>query len=112
MKNLFKFFLILFLMVSPAVLPANAQSQHTHWEPVKTMGQNLKCVMNHDDISVFSAPSLITVSVNQQVNIQIFTILGKLVSSQTLEPGIYEFRLNPHGIYIVKTTETTCKVAI
>ena len=52
------------------------------------------------------------VKVNQNVEIRIFTILGKLLSHQQLEPGIYQCEIDSHGVYIIKTDETTCKIGI
>lgn len=112
MKRMRKILIIFSLAVNSAILSSFAQSGSPQWEVAKSISDNVKQVSAQSDIHVYTAPSRIILNVSQPVNVKIFTILGKQVSSQKLEPGIYEYRLNPHGIYIIKTNETTCKVAI
>ena len=107
-----KFILSVSLATLAAALPSYAQSNQSRWEPARNISVNMKQVMKHPRIEVFTAPSQISITVNQPVNVKIFTILGKLVSSQNLEPGTYDYHLNPHGVYIIKAAEITCKVAI
>lgn len=92
--------------------PILAQSNAPHWEISKGPAPEMKHVLSQPDIEVFTAPSTIIINVNQPVNVKIFSILGKEISSQKLETGSYEFHLNSHGIYIIKTPGSTCKVAI
>lgn len=102
-------FLIAFLSTVMAIY---GQTHSNHSIPTKDIGVNFKPVMSQEDIEVYTAPSIIKINVNHPVSIKIFTILGKLVSSHDLEKGSYEFNLGSHGVYILKTAETTCKVAI
>ena len=98
-----------FLLSAPCVY---AQSFDNQWHETKMVAGSLKAVTSQTDIEVFSSSSLIMVRVNKEVDIRIFTILGKLISSQHLSPGVYEYHMEPHGIYIVKTEDTSCKLAI
>ena len=43
---------------------------------------------------------------------KIFTILGRLVSSDSIPAGTSQFLLPAHGVYIVKIGDVTCKVAV
>lgn len=112
MKAIVRYITCAFLAVVVSAPSLYAQSSNLKWEAVKAMTNNMKHIAKENDIEVFSAPSLVFINVNRNVKVQIFTILGKLVSSQNLEPGSYEFKLETHGVYIIKTPETTCKVAI
>ena len=47
-----------------------------------------------------------------QIQIKIYTILGRLVSQDTVGPGTFQFQVSTHGVYIVKIGQLTCKVAI
>lgn len=112
MNRLRKIFVLLLTVACLAAPSLYAQNAAHKWEPSKNMPENMKRILSQEDIQIFTAPSTISITVNQPVNVKLFTILGKLVSSQNLEPGTYEYKLNTHGIYIIKTAETTCKVAI
>ena len=89
-----------------------AQSNQKNWQETKNITTNFKAVSSQPEIDVFSAPNIIKVKVNQETEVRIFTILGKLISSQILKPGIYEYRMDSHGVYIIKTDENSCKIAI
>lgn len=109
-----KLFVIISLLLaalccSPRIF---AQNHEMGWHEAKNITGNFKAVSTHPDIEVFSAPNVIMVKVNHGVDIRVFSILGKLISEERLEPGIYQFTIESHGIYIVKTSETSCKLAI
>ena len=98
------------LFLAPAI--SFAQSHPDRWLEAKAVATNCKAVADLKDIEVFSAPNTIMVKVNHQTQIRLFTILGKIIHEQRLNPGIYEFHLDSHGIFIIKTDESSCKVAI
>ena len=106
---------ILSLCVCIATLCASDAlgQNHTHeWLEAKSISGNYKAVSSQPEMEVFSAPNTVMVKVNRETEVRLFTILGKLVLSQKLAPGIYEYRIDSHGIYIVKTDENSCKVAV
>ncbi|MCH5229817.1 MAG: hypothetical protein J1F12_07500 [Muribaculaceae bacterium] len=102
----------LFFLCLISMPKARAQEQKNTWHTSQSINTNFKAVSSQPDIDVFSAPNIIKLKVNHDVEVSIYTILGKLVSRQYLHPGIYEFEQDAHGIYIIKTEETSCKVAI
>lgn len=89
-----------------------AQNQGKKWHETKNIISNAKSVNSMPDLDVFSAPNLIILKINRATEIRLFSILGKLISSQHLEPGLYQYQLDSHGIYIVKTDNSSCKIAI
>ena len=82
------------------------------WESVRTERQDAKSVVKLSEIEIKAAPALIIVTTDHQVTLQVFTILGRLVSSETVAPGTSQLALPAHGVYIVKVGEITCKVAV
>lgn len=82
------------------------------WEQVKSEYSELKSIVKDTEIEILTAPSLVVVSSSKPVKIQIFTILGRLVSSETLPAGTSQLSIQAHGVYIVKVGELTCKIAI
>ena len=108
-RNILTGIIVAFLIIagSPYVY-----SHENQWEPIENVGDDAKPVSRQPDVAVFTAPSVIKVSVAKPLKIEIFTILGKLVSTEQLQAGNYEFKMNSHGVYIVKVGDLTCKVAV
>lgn len=100
----------LLLAASSAALPAVAAPKG--WEQVKTERADAKAVVRETDIEIKAASGLIIVNANHPVQIKIFTILGRLVNSETLPAGRSQLQLPAHGVYIVKVGDLTCKVAV
>ena len=69
-------------------------------------------VMKDAELEIKAAPGVILVRNTHQVQIKVFTILGRMVSSETLPPGTSRLQLPTHGVYIVKVGDLTCKVAV
>ena len=82
------------------------------WQEAKSVSENFKAISSQHDIEVFSAPNVIMIKVNKPSQVRLFTILGKLLSEQHLEPGVYQYRVETHGIYLIKTDDSSCKIAI
>lgn len=82
------------------------------WEPMKTERTDAKTVLKESEVEVKTASSIIIVTSSHSVQIKIFTILGRLVSSETLPAGTSSLALPAHGVYLVKIGNTTCKVAV
>ena len=55
---------------------------------------------------------MIIITTNHPVQVKVFTILGRLVSSETAPAGKSQLALPAHGVYIVKVGDLTCKVAV
>ena len=107
-----KILLFLILAVSFCSQMAIAQSHPKTWHEAKSISGNFKAVSTQPEIEIFSAPNIIMIKVNQESEVRIFTILGKLISSQSLKPGIYEYHMDAHGVYIIKTENNSSKIAI
>lgn len=89
-----------------------ANDKLNNWVEAKNISSNFRAVAAQPEIEVFSAPNTIMIKVNQDTEVRIFSILGKLISNQKLSPGIYQFNLDVHGIYIIKTDSSSYKIAV
>lgn len=81
------------------------------WEAVRTDVSGLNAVARDNDVEVKVAPGHLVISSPQAVQIKVFTILGQLVSNETLPAGVNRLSLS-HGVYIVKVGDLTCKIAV
>lgn len=85
------------------------------WEQVRgEMATNGRTVVRdrENEIEVRVQPGAIVVSTSHNSQIKVFTILGRLVNNDTLQPGTYRLTLPANGVYILKVGDMTCKVAV
>lgn len=100
----------LMLLSATSALPASAAPKG--WEVLKEERLDAKSVIRETELEIKSASGTIIVHTNHPVQIKVFTILGRLVSSETVQAGRSQLQLPAHGIYIVKVGDLTCKVAV
>ncbi len=81
------------------------------WEPVRTDVSGLNSVAHDNDVEIRVSPGHVVVVAAQPVQIKVFTILGQVVSNETLPVGTSRLPLS-HGVYIVKVGDLTCKIAV
>lgn len=104
--------IITFALLGSALLGAIPASAAPTWGPVKTERTDAKPVIKETEVEIKSASGMIIVNANHPVQIKVFTILGRLVSSETVPAGSSQLILPAHGVYIVKIGDITCKVAV
>ncbi|MBD5189042.1 MAG: T9SS type A sorting domain-containing protein [Bacteroidales bacterium] len=110
MFKLIKKYLLILIVALITAAPAAAASNK--WETLKTERADAKTVVKETELEIKTASSTIIVTSNHNVQIKIFTILGRLLNSETLPPGTNQLTLPAHGVYIVKIGNITCKVAV
>lgn len=82
------------------------------WETSRTEHQDAKTVVKETDIEIRTGKGLIIVTSTRPVQIKVYTILGQLVSRENLPAGTSQLSVQAHGVYIIKSGELTCKVAL
>lgn len=94
-----------------AAFPVGLSAART-WEQVKTEYPDSKSIAKDTDVEIKVGQNHLIVIANRQVNIKVFSILGQLISSENLTPGTHRLTGNPHGVYIIKAGDLTCKVIL
>ena len=82
------------------------------WHTVKKQVEDSRSVAKDSDTEVFAAKGAIVVRTSRQVEVEVYTILGQLVSRQTLSVGTSQLEMPMRGIYIVRVGRLTGKVAL
>lgn len=82
------------------------------WEQTKSEHQDAKTVVKETDIEIRTGKGIIIVTSSRPVQIKVYTILGQLVSRENLPAGTSQLSVQAHGVYIIKSGELTCKVAL
>lgn len=92
---------------------AFAASKSPLWEVVEDFGsashENLPLQqVERFDVSVHEGRIYITVT--EPVKIEVYTILGQIVTSRNLKPGVVRLTLGSRGIYLIKGAGSTRRV--
>ncbi|MDE6329948.1 MAG: T9SS type A sorting domain-containing protein [Muribaculaceae bacterium] len=82
------------------------------WESVRSERSDAMTVARDNDVEVRAAKGLIVVNTSKPVQVRIYTILGQLVSRETIPQGTSQIAIAPHGVYIIRIGDLTCKAAL
>lgn len=107
-----KTYTVMSLMALAALMSSPSMAAPKGWEIVKEERADAKSVVRETELEIKSASGLIIINTNHAVQVKVFTILGRLVSSETVQAGRSQLQLPAHGVYIVKVGGLTCKVAV
>lgn len=69
-------------------------------------------MINMEQTKVGSANGCIYLTTEQRIEVKVFTILGQMILTQTLEPGTYRLPITSRGIYIVKIGSATHRIIL
>ena len=109
MKRRLRVFLAVAPLLATALCPSLCEAKG--WEAVRADVSGLNSVAHDEEVEIRVSPGHVVVVASQQVQIKVFTILGQVVSSETLPAGTSRLPL-AHGVYIVKVGDLTCKIAV
>ena len=109
MKRRLRAFLTAMAVIGLSLCPSLCGAKG--WEIVRVDVSGLNSVAHDEGVEIRVSPGHVVVVTSQSVQIKVFTILGQVVSSETLPAGTSRLPLS-HGVYIVKVGDLTCKVAV
>lgn len=110
MKKVLKHLTVALMIASAVITPLDAYAKG--WESVKTERTDAKTIAKDQDIEIRVSRGEIIIISSRQIHVKVFSILGQLISSETIPPGISRLPIAAHGVYIIKTDDLTCKVAV
>lgn len=86
------------------------------WESVNVSGQMAalteRTAETSESVEVIVNDGYIYVSCQRPTTVKVFTILGQLISQETLPAGTHRLRMSSKGIYILKAADVTRRVTI
>lgn len=112
MTSLNKILLAATLALGIAATSAPAYAAPGKWEQIRAERSDTHIVASDADTQIHAAKGVVVIVASRPVQVKIYTILGQLVSRETLPQGISQITIQPHGVYIIKTGDLTCKVAL
>lgn len=87
------------------------------WEGVSGHVRGIETVVtgqgiDAEQVDVIVRDGYIYLACRRETPVKVFTILGQLISSQTLPAGTHRLRMSAKGIYILKTDNATRRVTL
>ncbi len=104
-----RIFITVAMVLAAVFLPSLCDAKG--WETVRVDVSGLNSVAKDNDVEIRVSPGQVVVVTSQPVQIKVFTILGQVVSNESLPAGTSRLQLS-HGVYIVKVGDLTCKIAV
>lgn len=95
-----------------AVPVSGAAPQSDGWRQLKHYSADARSVAKDSDTEVFAAKGAIVVRTVKPVEVEVYTILGQLVSRHTVPAGTSQLEMPSRGVYIVRVGRLTGKVAL
>lgn len=105
--------LILSIAAVAALTVSAAASKPSRWEQVTTVVENVDLRQEGNEaVSVITNEGYVYLTVRQPLTVKIFTVLGQMITQETLQPGTYRFRLSSRGIYLLKAGNLTRRITV
>lgn len=101
----------LILMFTLAAM--NAAANTSVWEEVAAPVPPTSQTFEMDaDTQIAVADGYIYIWAEKPVTVKLFSILGQLITQDTLKPGLHRIKLTSRGIYIVRAGTSTRRVTL
>lgn len=97
---------VLLLAASMAV-----QATKPKWEALETPRTYLEQI-DADGFDISVSEGSVYLSLRKPATVKVFTILGQLITQDTLPTGAHRLKMPAKGIYIIKIGSTTRRVTI
>lgn len=94
-----------------SVLTAGAASPS--WEQARASESRELIDRNEDrQLDIRVKDGYLYITTNEEVTVKVFSILGQLISQQTIPVGTYRLHLPARGIYILKAGSVTRRITV
>lgn len=105
---------ILICLIMAATMPCGAAASSTGaWEEINTSIPAIAQTIDSDsDTDIAVHDGYIYIHTDKTVTVKIFSILGQLISQETVKAGTYRIRIHSRGIYILRAGTTTRRITI
>lgn len=102
--------LIFFAVVAamPAATPVSAAKAPV-WELVR-LDDTVTDADERETIETTTRDGVLYITVTHPVKVEIYSILGQLITSRQLKPGTVRLTLNQRGVYILKAGSVTRRI--
>lgn len=107
--KLLRLLIILAVVVAmPAATPVSAAKAPV-WELVR-LDDTSPDADERESIEITTRDGVLYISVAHPVKVEIYSILGQLITSRQLKPGTVRLTLNQRGVYILKAGSVTRRI--
>lgn len=104
--------LVVLVLAALAAAAPIAAAPHAapRWEVVETRAAPDDDRTEPFDVAV--RDGMVYIRVNEEIKVEIFSILGQLVTSRRLQPGVVRLTLPQKGVYILRAGGSTRRINV
>ncbi len=105
--------ILLIAVVFASLAPCRMQAAVPDWVRVDNAapGMNLE-ISRPEQVEVTVNDGTVYLYTATEMTVKIFTILGQQITVKKLTPGLWSFKLNARGIYILKAGTVTKRLSV
>lgn len=103
---------ILLILYVVAAMSMAAAPQTPVWEVVQAETPANVAVDSTPAVEVTLRQGAVYISTEAKVKVEVFTILGQLVTAKTVPAGVTKLTIGQRGVYILKVAGTTRRINI
>lgn len=78
------------------------------WQPM----EELAVAPNKQKVEITASDGNIKITTETEIDVEIYTILGRFITRKHLSPGVTEISVPNRGIYIVRVGRQAIKIAV
>lgn len=97
-------------------MAASAAFAARNWEevnnPPAAVHRQDKVSVEQDEVDILVYEGSVYITSGKPVQVKVFTILGQIISSETVPAGTHRLKLNSRGIYILRIGTQTRRITI
>lgn len=106
----FRKLLIVICIIFTAFIAATAARTWENVDSLPSQAHEQRALT--EEIYTTTNEGYVYVAIRQPMTVKVFTILGQLISEENLNPGIYRYRLESRGIYLLKAGAITRRIIV
>jgi hypothetical protein len=104
---------ILICMLVAITLPSiSYAAQSTAWEDTTSIPAVAQSLDGDNDTAIAVHDGYIYIHTDRPTTVKVFSILGQLISQETVKTGTHRLRIQSRGIYILRFGTTTRRITI
>ena len=105
--------ILLIVFTLATLLPVATQAAPPDWVRVECAAPGMSVDITHpEQVEVSVSDGTVYLYTSTETTVKIFTILGQQITAKKLSPGVWSYKLNARGIYILKAGPLTKRLSV
>lgn len=104
--------LLIILTLICSIVTPTIEAAPPRWETVEVPDRSDIEHIDSDTLDITVRNGYVYITTTRSVTVKVFTILGQLISQETVAPGTHRLKITSRGIYILKAGSATRRITL